>query len=93
MKYRLGFLGRGPRRLEAPDGQLVNIVVVSQTSGSSRDTEVTILGQHNVLYPHAQLKVLVTVAHTVVKVNLKLLIGLLTCTQKQNGCRLQVIFF
>ena len=75
MKYRLGFLGRGPCRLEAPDGQLVNIVVVSQTSGSSRDTEVTILGQHNVLYPHAQLKVLVTVAHTVVKVNLKLLIG------------------
>ena len=44
---------------------LENIVVISQTSGGSRHSEVSILWQHHILRADTQLEVLVVVGHPV----------------------------
>ena len=55
------------RTPETVGDQLEDVVIVSESSGSCGDTEVTVLRQHNVLRPHAHLEVLVVVRHPVVE--------------------------
>ena len=45
---------------------LEDIVVISQTSGGSRHSEVSILWQHHILRADTQLEILVVVGHAVV---------------------------